>query len=97
MPRLHDHALVFDGNGDVAEPGAGVGLIGRITQAVLIPQFFFDAVVDPIDREFVGNLEVAAPGLTGDLLQDFPAVRSFALLPSDTRRHLCDGRRPYRC
>src|SRR5580700_2182026 len=57
----------------ITQCGAGVG---RIAQAVLAAQFFFDLAVDIVHRLVPGDLEHAPAGFGGDLREDLLAVHA---------------------
>src|SRR5271155_5308362 len=68
-------------NGMVA---AALVLRRRVTQHVLRAQFLGDAGVDIVHAVLLLDLEVSAPGLLRNPLQDLLAIRPVLLLPGIT-------------
>src|ERR1035438_100370 len=59
---------------DLVIAGGGIGLVGRVTQAVLVAQLFFNAGVDLINRLLLGNFKEASASLSCNLLHNFLAI-----------------------
>src|ERR1019366_590409 len=60
---LHHKIFLRGCQMDLTVARCGVSLVGRIAQAVLVAQLFFNAGVDLIDRLLLGNFKEAAASL----------------------------------
>src|SRR5579863_6806444 len=69
---LYGQPFLFYGQADFAK--SRFCFVRRIAQAVLVPQFLFQAGIDLLDGLFLGDFIKTAPGLLGNLLQDLFAV-----------------------
>src|SRR5690348_8098047 len=71
---LDRQALLLGGQMNVAVAAVAIRQVGRVAEAVLVPQVLFDLLIDLLERLLLRNLEEAAAGFGRDLLQNFLPV-----------------------
>src|ERR1700739_1296848 len=64
---------------DLVVLGAIIGAVRGVAEAVLVPQFVLDLLIDLIDRLLLADLEHASAGFLGNALEHLLAVRMFSL------------------
>src|SRR5208283_22187 len=79
FPGLHDQVLLLHGQMNVPVSLGLAGLVGRIADAVLAAQFFFNLAEYFVDRQVVRHLDKPTARLSRNLLQHLLAV---AVIPA---------------
>ena len=65
-----DHqVLLFSFDADLMKTFPGISSVGRVSQAVLIPQVFFNLSVNLLDCLLARNFKYSSAGLARHLLQ----------------------------
>src|SRR5271157_2580993 len=75
IASLHDKVFLLCGQRDFVVRDSGVGWIRRISQTVLIAQFFLDLAERFINGVLFGSRKEPSAGFLGESHEDFLAVR----------------------
>src|SRR5438445_6727692 len=66
----HGEPLRLQRNLNLAKLARPARLVGRVSDAVLVAQLFFNLAINILDRMLLGDFEVASAGFLGHSLQD---------------------------